>query len=711
MNFEKTKRYLYKTMLMILCIMVLIVTICSIFKIYGKIEKQNPVILIIGSSGCILFFFSIKKYVNKINSKYSNIIAIGICLLFFIVLSVVGTNMLSIPKTDLNHIIQEVETMLQNGGKFENEVYFAMYPNQTPLTILIFYICRFGKYLGFNNIKAFATVFNALFITITAFFTYLTVKQMKDYKYGLLTLLFFVLNPIFYLYVSYFYTDTICLPFTAIAIFLYVISTKIESNKKSFILLIISGAVFALGYKIRVIVAISFIGIIASFIINNKINKKILTKMGILFVGFIVGILIYKLIEMPFNVIQNKEYEFPMTHWVMMGLNVKKSGGWSSKDYNYTKKIIGYENKKEANINKIKNRVSKMNLKKFVLLINCKIWKNWSNGDYEYLPKMENVEKITDIYEYISGNKKIFTVYLCQIFKISIMTVLLISILNRIKSDKYNKDEFVFISILGAFLFYLVWEVRQRYSLSFLPLIMLTFPIGIETLDKLTIMKKVNIKNIVFNLEIIKKIMIIGIAIVSIIILTVTFYEFTIKMNSYSDKVISQTVKNNKKEITSKNVITQTFSTDKKFNKVNIKFIKNKEENSHYKFVLFDSQMNEIYTEDFLNKDIENNKFKEFAFENVVPNNRKQYTIQISSNDASIDSSISVATSETKNYDVYKDGVLKINNENTIGDIVFTVEQENTRPLINIKNYLLLALIIILFNMFIIYSLLIKNNE
>ena len=63
------------------------------------------------------------------------------------------------------------------------------------------------------------------------------------------------------------------------------------------------------------------------------------------------------------------------------------------------------------------------------------------------------------------------------------------------------------------------------------------------------------------------------------------------------------------------------------------------------------------------------------------------------------------------NDDVYKDGVLKINNENTIGDIVFTVEQENTRPLINIKNYLLLALIIILFNMFIIYSLLIKNNE
>ena len=701
MKIKKINNTMYKILLSILFIIVLGVTLMSIFKIYEPIEDLNPFIIILGTVICILFFISIKKLFNKIDESKSNIIAIIMCIFFLIGLIIFGVNMLSVPKTDLIHIEQEVETMMHNGGKFENEEYFSMYTNQTPVTILIYYIYSLGSFLGIKNLRAFGTIFNAIFITITAFFTYLSVKKISNHKIALSTLLFFVLNPIFYLYVSYFYTDTICLPFAAIAVYLYLIGIKNEQRWKKITALGGSGIVFALGFEIRVVVSFLLIAIIIELILKNKIKKALLDS-GILIIGFIIGIMSYKLIASNFNVMNNKKYEFPITHWIMMGVNTKTHGGWNHKDYYHTRNIIGYEEKKQDNINVMKNRISKMSIKDAIYLLIGKIDKNWSNGDYEYLPKLTNVEKINVIYEYTSGNNKIYIDYLCQIFKTSIMLTLLVSIGIKLKNGNIDEDDaFIYISLFGAFLFYMLWEVRPRYSLSFLPWMFLVFGTGLQKIENILDLDKITIFNKNINFRIFKKVLINLTAVITVGLIVTGFYPTTIAKNEYKDKVIIQPYKNSLitdlKKIGNKK-IQQTYITDKPFNQIGIEFKNKKKQKTetHYELKLFDEKNNTLYSKKFSSENVKHRKYKIFNFKTIKPVENEKYTIEITSNDATDKNSIGISGFSRKDYDVYKDGQLTINDTNINGDLKFKVVYKNKRSFVDKKTYIIISLCIII---------------
>lgn len=269
---DKVKKISYKSILLILSVLVIYVCYCSIFNIYGAQEELSPIVIIIGTIITILFLIQIKKIISKLKPKYINIIAVIICIIFFILMSILGNIFSENPSTDLSNIIAEATKMLDNGGHFESEGYFARYTNQTPIAIFVFLIYKLGNIIGLSQelLKPFAIVINSLFIAISAYFTYLSVKKMKDEKAGLLTLLFFVMNPIFYIYSSYFYTDTICMIFATISIYLYICAIKQEEIKKKILFLVLSGFILALGFEIRVVLAI----ILIAFILNEILTKR-----------------------------------------------------------------------------------------------------------------------------------------------------------------------------------------------------------------------------------------------------------------------------------------------------------------------------------------------------------------------------------------------------------------------------------------------------
>ncbi len=190
------------------------------------------------------------------------------------------------------------------------------------------------------------------------------------------------------------------MPFSAISIYLFIKAIKSDKSKTKILLLLLSGLFVAIGFKIRVVVAIFLIAIIVENIINNKLSKKIIFNTSYLLIGFIIGILACKLIEMPFNIEKNKSAEMPPTHWVMMGLNKEFDGLYNDKDYSFTRKRIGYTAKVEANIKQIKKRIKNLGFKSLVPFICTKLRVNWSNGEYFHQLKylLANVEEITDVY-------------------------------------------------------------------------------------------------------------------------------------------------------------------------------------------------------------------------------------------------------------------------------------------------------------------------
>ena len=712
-------RILYRTTIYILTIFVVYVTYCSIFNIYTSKEVLKPFVLIIGTTVMITFFVTINKLLKKVPEKKSNIIAIILSFLFFILLAIFGNLITSIPTYDLSNIIKEASIMVSNGGKFVTEDYFSVYHNQVPVTVFIFLIFKIGSFLRFENLKVFAIMINSLSIAITAFFSYLSVKKIKDYKSGILTLLFFMINPIFYLYSSYFYTDTLCMPFAAIAIYVFIVNRKNENIKKSIGLYILMGIILAIGFKIRVVIGILLIAFVLS-IIMSKNNRKVCSII-IICTSFIIGLLLCSLIEKSTKPLVNKDLEYPATHWLMMGFNYNTDGRWNINDYNYTKEGKTYSEKRNRNTEAIKQRIQELGPARLITFLKIKLAVNWSNGGYDYLSKLINVEKINPLYEFISGNRKIFITYYYQICKITIMIIFLICLLKEIKNNEGFESEYgyVYISIFGAFLFYLIWEVSTRYSLTFLPWMILVFPIGIECIEKALSYKSfkgIFTDNNSFTINIMKLTKYISATILtlSIFLLAVNFYELTVRKKIFYDKRAIQASLEQKQVIPriDNKKIEQTFKTDKAFNHIEIRFNKkNTSEETHYTFILKDENGKELVKQSFSSNSIENDKYKGFDFKKIKPKGNKKYTFQISSNDANNSNSIGIATFCQEKYDVYPNGNIYIDGEIYEADMTFNVQNVVTRTYVSKKVYLFLSFLIILIEIFAFYPFLTYNRS
>ena len=705
---DKLKNFSYKIVLTILTIFVAYVTYCSIFKIFKSSVEINPIIIILGIIVTISVFIRIKKITHKIPENKADIIATICCILFFIVLSIFGNKLTAIPTYDLSEIIREAQLMLHNGGKFVTEEYFSVYSNQVPLTILVYYIFKIGNLLNITNLKSFAIIINSLFMAITAFFTYLSVKKLSNYKYALMTLWFFIINPAFYLYSSYFYGDTLCMPFAAIAIYLFIITKNEQNVKKKIYFGILAALILSIGYKIRVVLAIILVAIIIDIIISKQ-NKKILSIMTLI-LGFIIGIGLCHVLEARTEPKINKDLKFPVTHWIMMGFNYEKEGRYSAQDFNYTKN--SGDKKIQNNISKIKERIHNLGPLGIIQFMGTKLAVNWSNGGYDYIPKHLNSEEINSLYRPFVENKRVFITYYYQICKATILFLTFLAIFTELrKKDSTNSNySFIYIGLFGAFIFYLIWEVLTRYSLTFLPWMMLLFGVGISQIEKIFKNEKISIslfkKKISINTKITKKI--IGILTISLTVffIIMNYNKYCIKTDKYWDKRVMQW-SNEQKQIVEKianNNIKQTFKAKKPFNQIGIKFYnQDTTGETHYTFILRNSKGKQLVKEQFTSKTIANEKTKVFTFKTIKPKNYEQYVIEIKSKDATQQNSLGIATYYQNEYDVYPNGNIIINDKEINADFTFQVQNETVRTYVSKKIYIILSFIIVILELFAFY--------
>ncbi len=713
MKIEKIKNILYKVMLVILFILASYVTYCSVFNIYDSKEVLSPIVIISGTIISICMFIALKKVFTKLQEKTSNKIAVIICIIFFIALIIFGKVLMAIPGYDAADLQQQAIKMLDNGGKFNDEEYFSIYTNQVPATILIYYIYKIGIILGISNLRMFATIINALFIAITAFFTYMSVKKLKDYKLALITLVFFVLNPIFYLYTSYYYTDTLCMPFAATAMYLFISAIKSDNRKRVVLSLIGSGIIVMLGFKIRAVLIILPVAMILQIILNNKINKKTLINLSSIIIGAFIGVIIYTLIANPFNVPNNKDMKFSALHWIKIGLNKETDGAWTDTEYKYTKSYETAETKKQADLKVIKKRLKELGIKGYYDLSKIKLSQNWSNGQYHAWDHLDNVEDFNIVYEYVNGNKQKFMLYYLQICKTLLLLLFTISVAKEIlKQDEEKLNSFIYISIFGAFLFYMLWEVMCRYSLSFLPWMMIAFGTGItlveNMLDKCKNLKYKDKLIITNKTKNIIAILFIGI---TAILLVCNYSKYAVEQNIYKDKVIVQNkVRGLELKKISNKKIEQTFKTSKEFNIISIEFLKGYSKNAtittHYKFTLYDENKSILTEQDFTSDDVKSWKSKEFKFDTQKPKGEKQYTFEITSSDATEDNCIGISSYFQEYYSVYKDGRLKVNNEEIKdANLRFMVKNENSRTYTSKMFYVIISIMILIIEGILFYMI------
>ena len=676
----------YKVIIAILIVLFSYITLVSAF--YGLDQNLSPIIVIIGTIITFFLFKFLYKQIKKLSSKKIKIIAIIISILFFIGLLLIGLLLPISSVTDLSHIIEYVNRMFSLDTLTITGSYFSKYTNQIPLLIFTYFFTKIGSIFGCTNVVLMGTIFNALFMAIMAFFIYLTGKELKDEKTGLLALIFTVINPIFYLYSSYFYTDTLCMPFAIIGLYLAIKCIKADNIKKKILFGILSGLIFFIGLKIRIVVVILLIAILALILINKEIKHKLKIYLALL-IGLAVGLLGFKVIYNYFDINLNSNEAFPITHWLMMGLNEEHTGGYNSNDHDLTFNEETYEEKKEANIEEIKTRLKELGPIGLIKLEGAKIARTWSSGNYGVYAKLNNTSDGVGIYEYLGGygNTNIFLKYSLQILKTYISFMILLGLVTRFrkKSDTYHYEDIIYIALFGAILFYILWESAQRYSLSFLPWMIIPLGLIYERINKKEedLSKKEKYNHIM-------KISSIALMLITTLLLTMNFYKYTLEEKTYEDVRILSYRGFSKIEI-GENTVSQTFTTDNNFNQISINFENtNKEEKSTYLFRLYDSKTGEILAQkEFASSNV-NGNYK-FKFDDINPTAETTYEIEITKLEG--ESVLKIGTyDEGVYYKSYNNGSILINDEEMTGSFIFRVDETHQRTYMSILSYSILSL-------------------
>ncbi len=153
---------------------------------------------------------------------------------------------------------------------------------------------------------------------------------------------------------------------------------------------------------------------------------------------------------------KEEKYEFPMIHWVMM--SASGSGGYSGKDYRYTRSYKGIENKKLADLERLKEKLKEQGMH-FCRHLMEKVGRTWSDGSFMAAHYMNR----TDVFD-----SNWFTVW-AAVSHFAMMMLMILSAVRAVVHPSKDRSRLFRTALLMLALFLVVWESKSRYVVLYLP--------------------------------------------------------------------------------------------------------------------------------------------------------------------------------------------------------------------------------------------------
>lgn len=701
---------IYKKLLNFAYISIIAISIIILLQIFqGALLAEKSwnsfnfelTILVLGSILLIAIYQKIYTYISKIEEKKANKIK-RICLVIYLaILILLAYTFTIVPFVDLKDIIEEVNQMLANGKTISNTYYFSMYSNNKALLIIIYYIFKLGTILNVNSLNQFATLINCLGVFISVYLIVKSIEFKKGNKHALFVLVLFMLCPVLYFYAAYFYTDTLVLPIASLMIFLItLIDVKSHSKYKKIIYLLLLGFFSYISFKIRATAFFILIGYLVVLLYKTKITTYIKTTIPII-LGIIASLLCYNAVESTFNFNYQEDINFPATHWIMMGMNQNHRGRWNANDVSLSESAQNKEERQKLNLKILTQRLTEPTPKELIELFKEKTKTNWSAGENEYISHYRILEKYNSIYEYIAGNKQFIVAYILQINRIVLIFMLLITLIFELK---YKEYDFLIITLFGGLIFYLFWEVLERYSICFIPIMIIIsskyidkyFNHKINKIEVITEKNKKKEYNFSKGIKYLKTITILY----TIFALVANYSYYTNDKVIIEDKSLRTYVHYSRSltqsvELNKENTLTQIITPDKKFNSIKFFFTKTHQESETYYLKLYNREgklleEHEIYSDKIRDKSLNQVKLKQKY-------KKDNYEIELST---SSEKGIKISTIGSKYYDYYKTSNLHINEQELEKDLVMLIENQRTSTRLPKIIYILMSLSLIALEIF-----------
>ncbi|MCD8014784.1 MAG: glycosyltransferase family 39 protein [Lachnospiraceae bacterium] len=432
------------------------------------------------------------------------------------------------PAWDWGHTIN-IAIQYATSGTTTLPSYVAAYANNRLwITVLIYFfkiILRICPSASADNMKTLLWALSDFLVIATVNLIYLSARCLFSEKKAFFTGGLAALYLPIYLYGQISYTDIPGLFLCSFILYLYC-RLRQAKGRQTYLCLCFLGGVAAVAYKIKVLVFILVLAILIEEILRilslshahpcearssapGKLTLPFVSRVFDLPVksGFILRLktsLFHALIAVcAFGIIFGvsnllisralaisdeivEEYEIPLTHWIMMGLD--GNGGYSGDDYAFTTSISGYQAKVNATVSEIKERLDNLGVQGLLKhIFYKKLRRTWCKcmlGADSYIS--ESTLKERTMFQklfYKKGSLSLPVHIITSVYYFILMLGVFASgVFSFSKSSAANSTEtlrssLTFIcrtTLIGFFLFESIWECNSRYLLCLIPVFMLT---------------------------------------------------------------------------------------------------------------------------------------------------------------------------------------------------------------------------------------------
>ena len=666
------KRLYFKGYQLILFILSCIMAYCLYAALFlCNTWEYRPVVLFLGIIIYLLFLLVTYDITGHISEKRLKYVAIGMIIFMLVGLLFIGLRLKSARQADLFTLHYAAISYLKN-GTLGNMDYYSVYPFQRNYTYILIGIFKLGNILGIADYHTSGTIFGAIMIWLSGILLYASACRLQGRRLGICALALFITNPVMYLYSGYYYNDLAAMPIFIGIIYLALVAEKCQKKKMRLAIFLLIGFLTHTGIEIRAIVGIASIAVMLYvwFFWNIHWKERIQYTASFV-VGIIPSYIVWNILTKQIGGILDPNMEFPMTHCLMMGMNPITRGHWSSEMWAYTASFPTYAEKIDGNLTQLSSDIRGMGITGLCELFLAKLRTIWADGYTGISTNLGLVVRYGKLYEYTVGSKRFVTSYLTQIMR-CVALICLFPALKFFKKCKSSMNMVIPILMFGYALFFLFWEVSERYLLMFLPVFFLIAAVGVVQLyQKILALITIDKSNSIY-----KKIWKTCGAVLSITVLCALCYRSAmIGTPGDLDDVRLRQPTSQANMLLSNKTITQTFELEDEFNTINIRFMKDNAvpNGQQYRFIL-EGDGNIICEQDFYSENVKNNAYYTFSFDMVVPQNNVKYAIHLVAADNYAEN-ISVCHSSIYGRGDYYDYGECIVDGKEIGDMTFGISK------------------------------------
>lgn len=430
------------------------------------------------------YFFLGKKLISLPEQKLKQIAMMtGACMfvlqMVFVMLAKAGI------RYDSLKVVDEAIALFSQPGIQETDLegYFARYANNYAMTIMTHWFIKIFRMIGlirqdFSNAVIVLQFINVLFVDVAFAGCYAFINKYFSKAKAVLFLLYMVFNPLSYVWLPFYYTNTCSMGFAIWGIYLlYAVfdlicekNDKIAKQAETKIVLytMLAGIFFYFGYKLRATVAIALIAaVIGLYCREKRINLKSFILVLLLFcISFGGTKIIYGAVEDHYLAFDETDTAFPLTHWIAMGLNELGDGSFNANDEQRTMSYLTAQEKKDATVSLLKERANELGALGIAKLYMRKLSNTYADGAGGYHSELNISSDYGMLWQIVYGVHRDPVLLWTQIFYLMSILCSIFAVVSFFQK-KLPVEGFVLLLLLtGSYLFQMIWESATIYSIG-----------------------------------------------------------------------------------------------------------------------------------------------------------------------------------------------------------------------------------------------------